>query len=89
VKTDNPQGLLDSICEAIDDGTIETWAYDEEGDFSHTTSDGQWVGQAWLHPNVAIGTLIMNIIPPGDGVSSEAYAIYHGRFIEMLLAHFG
>jgi hypothetical protein len=32
--------------------------------------------------------LILNVIPPSKGVSTEAYAVYHGRFIEMLLAHF-
>jgi hypothetical protein len=31
---------------------------------------------------------VLNIIPPKKGVSKEAYAVYHGRFIEMLLAHF-
>ena len=88
MNTDNPQDLLNSIYEKIDAGTIETWTYDQDDDFSHTTSNGQWEGQAWLHPTVASDMLILNIIPPDGGVSSEAYAVYHGRFIEMLLAHF-
>ena len=31
---------------------------------------------------------MLNVIPPKKGLSKEAYAVYHGRFIEMLLAHF-
>ena len=34
-------------------------------------------------------SLTLNIEPPKRGVvSSKAFAIYHGRVIEMLLAHF-
>lgn len=89
VKTDDPQALLDSIYAAIDEGSIETWAYDDDGDFSHVTSDGQWEGRAWLHPKVGIGALVLTTIPPRNSqVTTEAYAVYHGRFIEMVLAHF-
>ena len=88
VNTDNPQGLLDSIYAAIDEGSIETWAYDEDKDFFHNTSDGQWEGEAWLRPTVASDALVLNIVRPTEGLSKEAYAVYHGRFIEMLLAHF-
>ena len=31
---------------------------------------------------------MLNVIPPKKTVTMEAYAVYHGRFIEMLLAHF-
>jgi hypothetical protein len=89
VNANAPQALLDAIYEAIDDGSIETWSYDEDGDFSHVTSDGQWEGQAWLHPEVATAALVLTVVPPkGGAISQEAYAVYHGRFIEMLLAHF-
>ena len=89
IKTSAPQKLLDAIYAAIDDGDIETWAYDDDGDFSHVTSDGQWEGEAWLHPKVGTGALVLTTIPPKDShVTTEAYAVYHGRFIEMVLAHF-
>jgi hypothetical protein len=88
VNTADPQGLLDSIYVAIDEGNIVTWTYDEDGDFIHDTPDEQWVGEAWLHPEPGLAVLTMNIIPPEKGMSKEAYAVYHGRFIEMLLAHF-
>jgi hypothetical protein len=88
VHTDNPQGLLNSIYAAIDEGSIVTWTYDDDNDFIHDTPDGQWEGAAWLHPTVREGVLVLNVIPPTDGLSKEAYAVYHGRFIEMLLVHF-
>jgi hypothetical protein len=88
INTSDPQGLLDAIRDGIDDGTIETWSYDEDEDFCHVTSTGQWEGQAWLHPSVGDGSLVLNVVPPKTGLSKEAYAVYHGRFIEMLLAHF-
>jgi hypothetical protein len=42
-----------------------------------------------LKPNLGPNALTLNIVRPSSGsISSEVYAIYHGRFIEMLLAHF-
>jgi hypothetical protein len=90
VKTNNPAGLLKSIKESIDKNEIRTWSYDKDGDFTHSTSSGQWVGKAWLKPHIGIGKLIFGIIPPqGIDVTWEVYGIYHGRFIEMLFTHFG
>jgi len=60
VNTDDSQGLLDSIYAAIDEGSIETWAYDDDMDFFHDTADGQWKGEAWLHPTVGKGVLVLN-----------------------------
>jgi hypothetical protein len=88
VKTGNPQGLLDAIYEAIDQSRIETWSYDDDGDFIHDTPDRQWVGAAWLRPVAGVSMLALNTVPSRAGLSEEAYAVYHGRFIEMLLAHF-
>lgn len=88
VNTDDPQALLDLVYASIDEGSIETWNYDEDQDFIHDTPDGQWEGEAWLRPTLKKGALVLNIVPPVKGVSMEAYAVYHGRFIEMLLAHF-
>ena len=76
VKTIDPQGLLDSIYEEIDEGNIATWSYDDDGDFSHVTPDGQWEGEAWLHPTVEVNTLLLTVIPPRLGaVTAEAYAV--------------
>lgn len=87
VYTSNPQSLLAQIKQKIDEKTIETWAYDADGDFTHSAQ--QWNCRAWLRPNTENDRLVLNIITPKDAIlSMELYAIYHGRFIEMLLAHF-
>ena len=83
---DEPQSLLDAIVESIDDGAVEQWIYDEDGDFTHSAK--QWNQKAWLRPTLEDGNLIFGIITPsGESISSELYAIYHGRFLEMLLSH--
>jgi hypothetical protein len=84
--TDTPNKLLTAFKKAIDDGHVVTWSYDKDGDFTHTTQ--QWSGLAWLRPAAEVGRLVMNIIPPKSSkISTEVYAIYHGRFIESMLAH--
>jgi hypothetical protein len=85
--TNTPNKLLAAFKKAIDDGHVATWSYDNDGDFTHTAS--QWKGMAWLHPSVVEKErLALNIMPPQNSkVSSEVYAIYHGRFIESMLAH--
>lgn len=88
IKTKQPRTLVKHIKEAIDDGSVATWAYDDDGDFIHTPP--QWRGRCWLRPFYpADGGLVLGTIPPrGEALTTEAYAVYHGRFGEMLLAHF-
>jgi len=87
ISTTQASGLLAGIKKAIDNGEVKTWAYDTDGDFTHSAE--QWNRQAWFRPSVQSGTLVLSIIPPqGRNISKEVYGIYHGRFIEMLLVHF-
>ncbi len=87
VTTENPSGLLSAIKKAIDDDKIETWAYDEDGDFTHTAE--QWNSRAWLRPAIGDDRLVFHIVPPRTkSISVTVYGIYHGRFMEMLLNHF-
>jgi hypothetical protein len=87
IKTDNPSGLLTAIKKAIDDKTIATWSYDNDGDFTHTPE--QWKNKAWLRPKIETGELKFIIISPKDTTVTKAVSgIYHGRFIEMLTTHF-
>lgn len=87
ITTSSPQSLLAGIKLSIDQGHIVTWSYDSDGDFIHTAE--QWKYKAWLRPIVKTGNLTFGIIPPRSvAISREVYAIYHGRFIEMLLVHF-
>jgi hypothetical protein len=87
IETDSPEKLLQAIKDAIDDKHIKTWHYDDDGDFTHSAP--QWNQQAWLRPEIKTGILELGILAPCDvKISTEVYAIYHGRFIEMILAHF-
>ncbi len=87
IATADANVLLASIYKAIDDRKIDTWQYDKDGDFTHTTE--QWRNRAWLRPKKEMGVLVLTIMPPKEvALSTEIYAIYHGRFMEAVLAHF-
>lgn len=92
IRTSNPSDLLARIKAGINDKRIVTWSYETHHNkqyFSHETSDKQWKGKAWLLPSVEGDILVFNIIKPqSQNISTVVYAVYHGRFIEMLLAHF-
>jgi hypothetical protein len=90
VSTSSPQALLDAIKDAIDDKKVLTWGYkDVNGVRYYTHTAHQWKKRAWFKPSIKPGALVFNIVPPqGKRVTTEVYAIYHGRFAEMLLAHF-
>jgi hypothetical protein len=84
--TSKPHELLALLKRLIDLGTIKTWTYDSDGDFTHATP--QWTRKAWLRPKVREGELVFNILAPkGLGMSKSVYGIYHGRFIETVLSH--
>lgn len=85
--TETPKKLLAEFKKAIDGGKVVTWSYDADGDFTHTAQ--QWKFLAWLRPKIIEKEmLIFSIVAPQNSkVSSETYAIYHGRFIESMLVH--
>jgi len=86
--TDDAAGLLAGIKKLIDQNHITTWRYDNDGDFTHTASSGQWNGKAWLRPQVKSDMLRFVILnTEGIPLTREIFAIFHGRFIEMLMAH--
>jgi hypothetical protein len=87
VTTGQPSTLLAAIKKAINERKVETWSCDSDGDFTHTPP--QWSKKAWLRPHVETGALVFTIInPQGVTLTKEIYVVYHGRFVEMLLAHF-
>lgn len=92
ISTSIPQSLLGNIKAAIDKKHVVTWRYQHhqgEDYFTHTTPDHQWDAKAWLKPRILQGNLVFNIKRPDkSNVNTEMYAVYHGRFTEMLLAHF-
>ena len=86
VFTDNSAALHSRIKKLIDQGHITTWAYDPDGDFTHIPN--QWKGKAWLRPEERSDMLRFVIIKQQDvPLKREIFAVYHGRFIEMLIAH--
>jgi hypothetical protein len=86
VVTPDPAGLLRGIKDQMTSGKIDTWSVDSDGDFTHTPP--QWNKQAWLRPSVETDRIVLRILTPkGRNLSRAAYAVYHGRFIEMLLTH--
>lgn len=87
VHTDRPRSLLRAIYLAVDAGKVRTWSYDQDGDLTHAVT--QWRDQAWFQPRVLLDRLVFNIVAPrGTTLLGVTYAVYHGRFAEMLLAHF-
>ncbi len=85
-KTSNPQKLLTEFKNAIKEGRVTTWSYDEDGDFTH--SPDQWKYKAWLIPSIEEDKLALYILKPKNvNISTEVYAVYHGRFIESMLVH--
>lgn len=87
VTTASPRKLLTDIKAAIDEKKIDTWKYDSDGDFTH--SPDQWNNRAWFRPDIRTDGLVFMILTPRQtAMSSTVYAVFHGRFIEMLLAHF-
>ncbi len=90
VNANDPQELLKLIKDKIKNEEIETWEIDEEGDFTHVPD--QWRKEAWLRPHVDRDNqiLVFGILGRrSKPMYNVVYAVYHGRFSEMLLTHFG
>lgn len=87
IKTNNPAGLLRKIKEYINKGKIDTWVYDSDGDFTHVPE--QWNKKAWFRPTVESERLVFGLLGQVNvTMTKKLYAVYHGRFIEMVLSHF-
>lgn len=87
VKTTTPGLLVESIKKKIDEHKIDTWSVDSDGDFTHNTD--QWRYRAWFRHSIEAGRVVFYVICRRDkNMSVVEYAVYHGRFVEMLLTHF-
>lgn len=87
VKCKNPRQLINDINETIGNSGIETWSVDKDGDYTHTAE--QWKNHAWIHPIVETDRVVFAIWGRvNENLNVIDYAIYHGRFVEMLLVHF-
>ena len=82
----DPAFLLKGILARFDQRTIEGWCRDGE---CFTLTDPEWSTRAYLRPLLQTENLVLGLVPTeGQGMSKELYAVYHGRFIDMLLRHF-
>ncbi len=87
VKTLDPAGLVRSIKQKIDNKKIDTWIYDKDGDFTHDTE--QWRFHAWLRPFIETERVVFGILcNKNRDLTKSDYAIYHGRFLEVLLKYY-
>lgn len=90
VQTNDPDGLLDRIREAIENNVVVTWHLDNDGDFLPTQE--QWIGKAWITPLIredAPDSLYFGIIESKlQRMTKAIYGVFLGRFAEMLLTHF-
>lgn len=87
----NSYDIVRDIRFKIDDGEIEDWIYDEDGDF--TLKDSLLNEKAWMSPTLTEGLqyiVMFNIIGrKGGDLSSDEYAAYHGKFVELLIKYYG
>lgn len=93
IETKDGKALLDAIIEGIRERRIITWRYDLDRGFTHVMRDGEWEDLAWLWPEPVYSSGLQLFIREGRRAVSpeqgtEVYAVYHGRFLEMLLAHY-
>ena len=83
-----PGVLLQNLKKAARQQKISPWECDNEGDFTQARVKERLT--AWLRPSAGGNVLNFSFLGPQDiALDKRAYAFYHGRFLEMLLAHFG
>lgn len=87
VQCKSPYDLLNKIKASIENGVVQTWTLDSDGDLTH--SPDQWRSEAWFRPALEQDRLVFYILGKRTKPMSKAvYGVYHGRLIEMLLTHF-
>lgn len=89
IQTKKPNLLLKQLSIAINNGDIQTWLVDGEGDY--TISRFQWFQHAWFRPKVeeAEKRLIFGIVQSSIyPMTRHLYGVYHGRLLATLLSHF-
>ncbi len=83
----NARFFIKKLNEKLQREEIQTWSQDDDGDYTHTPL--QWHNKAWMRAHVSSEYIIFGIVSSRKhALTKELYAVYHGRFAEMLLAHF-
>jgi hypothetical protein len=89
IETSSPKELIAAVREAIRTGVVTTWTSTKEGYLTFTGAGGNWKSKAWFKPAYGDGYVKLYILrPKGERVSVATYAVYHARFVEMLLIKF-
>lgn len=87
IETSSPRSLLENMRNAIDQGRITSWIYDDEHDF--TLSRLGTVQRAWFHPRIGTGKIRFCIVGVnGENMTSLTYAKYHSHLVNTLLRFF-
>ncbi|MBM2715845.1 hypothetical protein JQK88_32565 [Mesorhizobium caraganae] len=85
--TDRPDALLTAIRSGIAEGVVHGWRMDQDGDL--TLNSPNLANQAWMRPKILPDRLLFNIVgAQNKDMSTNLYAIYHARLVQMLLTHF-
>ena len=87
VKTSTPRALVQKINQDIHENKIQTWTVDKDGDYTHAPE--QWRNRAWIRPHIEEGRVVFGALCRKDAnMTVNEYAVFHGRFVEMLLDNF-
>lgn len=87
IKTNSNKNIVSDIKTKIDQGTIDSWLYDGDGDFTHASE--QWGARAWFRASVDDCNVSFTIIGRKQTkLTIEEYSVYHGKFVSMLMMHF-
>jgi len=87
VLSDDGPKLFEAIQRDVELNRIKDWELDEQGDYTY--ANAPWKNLAWMRVRKTTSGLRINIIGNQQGdMSDETYAVYHSRFVEMLVLYF-
>lgn len=87
IITDNSTRLLEALRDAVQSAHIQEWIIDDQGDFTY--ANAPWKNLAWMRVRKTTNGLRVNIVGNKEfPVDDETYAVYHSRFVEMLVLYF-
>jgi len=93
VRTTNPNNIYQGIIRGIQNGSIDTWKIVTVGNlvyFTHDTTNKQWLNKSYMKAGTdSHGNLIFHVIRNNENsFDQNIFAVYQGRFIQMLVSHF-
>lgn len=85
IKVSDPTGFLNDIKSSIDNGIINEWTCDVDGDI--TSTEGNLKNEAWFHPYMPIDkVLVFGIIGRKNVMMPmSVYSTYHSELVKTLL----